>query len=187
MEQFALLLDFAKAYDSLSREFMLAALEHAGIPPRFVTAVQCLHDGTSCRFLITGYESKAVAVKRGIRQGCPLAPMLFLIRLDALYVCVMQCAGIRGVDITANGTTREIKICGYADDIALYVTGRESTTAAMAELMLFGSASGLLVNMSKSVALPLVDRHHHNRSPHQTVQCEVQSEVAGVPLGVRVS
>lgn len=152
---YGLLLDFAKAYDSLSREFLLAALVKAGLPPRFVGAVRSLHDETSCCFLVNGYESRSVRVTRGIRQGRPLAPMLVIVALDTLYRAVMVSATVRGVPVQANGEWRELTVCGYADDTALCVSDLESAEAATEELRRFSGASGLQVNVDKSVAIGL--------------------------------
>lgn len=94
-----LLLDFAKANDALSLEFILAALSRAGLPARFVRAVRRLHE-------------------------------------------------------TGN-SVQELTGRGYADDIALYVADTSNAEAAMTELVQFSNASGLLANVSKSVATPL--------------------------------
>lgn len=122
----ALLLDFAKAFDPLSREFLVEALRNAGLPPRFVAAVRNLHDGTSCCLLVNGYMSRSVYVIRGIRQGCTLAPTLFTVSLDVLYTPMESSAQVRCIGIRAGENSLELKVCGYADDTALYVADRDS-------------------------------------------------------------
>ncbi|TYZ62060.1 hypothetical protein PybrP1_004986 [[Pythium] brassicae (nom. inval.)] len=66
-------------------------LRHASLPPRFVAAVRGLHDGTSSRFLVN------CCSLRGIRQGCPLTPMLFIMSLVAFYIRLAGCDEVRGV------------------------------------------------------------------------------------------
>ena len=49
-----LLLDFAKAYDTLQRPYLLSALTWFGFSPHFVSVVAALHRDTTCRFLVNG-------------------------------------------------------------------------------------------------------------------------------------
>ncbi|TYZ60103.1 hypothetical protein PybrP1_010049, partial [[Pythium] brassicae (nom. inval.)] len=108
-------------------------------PDPVVEAVRSLHGGTTCRFLLNGFESRSVAVARGISQGCPLAPMLFIIALNAFNKLTEACE----------------RVCGYADDTSLYVADCASAAAAMEQLAAFSDALGLLVNVNKSIAIPL--------------------------------
>lgn len=82
-----------------------------------------LHMGNSCHLLVDGYASRQVTVTGGIRQGCPLAPTLFIIALDVFYRTVDAPVTVTGVHLRAAGQTHDVKVCGYADDTALYVTG----------------------------------------------------------------
>ena len=67
----ALLLDFAKACDSLGRRVLLVALQYLGLPGAFVRVVRLLHAGARCRFSVNGHLSHWLPVSCGIRQGCP--------------------------------------------------------------------------------------------------------------------
>ena len=80
-----LLLDFAKAYDTLQRPYLLSALTWLGLSPHFVSVVAALHRDTTCRFLVNGYRSSRRAVACGIRQGFTLAPRLFILAVDSVY------------------------------------------------------------------------------------------------------
>jgi hypothetical protein len=148
-----LLLDFAKAYDSLSRPFLLCALRLYGFPQQFVDMVAALHDETSVRFLVNGYLSKSVNVTCGIRQGCPLAPLLFIIAIDILYRVVEASPDLEGVRIIGAELDTTVKISGYADDTALYVTDDSKIPQVISLLDQFGHYSGLRVNLEKSVGV----------------------------------
>lgn len=80
-----LMLDFKKAYDSLDRACLLRALLWHGLLPAFVALVGKLHEGTSATFQANGFMSLPIPVHNGIRQGCSLAPMLFVLALDLLF------------------------------------------------------------------------------------------------------
>jgi hypothetical protein len=81
----ALLLDIKKAYDSLDREFLLECLTRCGLPQCFVRAIAAAHTDTTARFCVNGALSRPLEMTRGIRQGYPLAPILFIVAMDPLY------------------------------------------------------------------------------------------------------
>lgn len=64
-----LLLDFKKAYDIVSREFLFLVLRKFGFSEAFINMLRKLHDGTTAQFLVNGELSKVQAVRSGIRQG----------------------------------------------------------------------------------------------------------------------
>ena len=91
-----LLLDFAKAYDTSRRPYLLLALTWLGFSPDFVSVVVVLHRDTTCRFLVNVYHSLRRDVDCGIRKGCPLAPLLFIPALDRVYQVLEARDKIRG-------------------------------------------------------------------------------------------
>ncbi|OWZ02233.1 Reverse transcriptase precursor, partial [Phytophthora megakarya] len=117
-----LMLDFSKAYDSVDREFMLATLAAKGLPPRLLRMIRSLHTGTTATFLDNGRISCPITVSSGIRQGCPLAPLLFIIVVDVLYDMIEKCDTFTGVLLEGQDTKFKLKVAGYADDTAKVCT-----------------------------------------------------------------
>ena len=75
---YALFLDWSQAFDSVSHDALQNAFSRIGVPTAFADAVLSMyHD---CRFVVkdSGYSSKAKKLAKGIRQGCPLSPYLFV-------------------------------------------------------------------------------------------------------------
>lgn len=58
-----------------------------------------LNDGTSARLLVNGELSDAQQVRSGIRQGCPLAPLLFLLAAKILALAIKQANSIQGIRV----------------------------------------------------------------------------------------
>ncbi|KAF1331275.1 reverse transcriptase, partial [Globisporangium splendens] len=151
----ALLLDFTKAYDSLDRSFLVQALQHLGFPLKFVHLVKVLHSQTTYKFVVNGFLSRKSNVTSGIRQGCPLAPLLFILALEVLYRKIEASDEIRGVELQAAGCATEVRLGGYADDTTIYLSDPKDISAVFAILDKYGAASGLRVNRHKSAVLPL--------------------------------
>ena len=80
----AAFLDFHKAYDTLDRPFLFACLDALGVGSGFLAWVRLLHTGTRAAALVNGRLSCWVPLTAGVRQGCPLAPLLFLAPSQAL-------------------------------------------------------------------------------------------------------
>ncbi|CAI7789928.1 unnamed protein product [Closterium sp. NIES-54] len=147
---FLLLVDFQKAFDSVSRGFLFETLEKMGFPPRFVRWVKGLHKETRTRLLINDLKSDALEVVSGVRQGCPLAPYLFICAVEPLA----QEAAKRQLGIVSDSGWR-LPYLGYADDTTLLLQGREQIAEAGKLLGYFENISGLATNKEKSVVMPL--------------------------------
>ena len=79
------LLDFRKAYDTVLRPFLYKVLEAKGVGEDFIHWVMLLLVNETCTSArVKGYISKPVEYEAGLRQGCPLAPILYLFVAEAL-------------------------------------------------------------------------------------------------------
>ncbi|CAI5460606.1 unnamed protein product [Closterium sp. Yama58-4] len=81
---FLLMIDFQKAFDSISRDFLFSTLRKLGLPEEFVSWTEGLHREAGTCLHINGWTGEKVAVEKGVRQGCPLAPYLFLCAVEPL-------------------------------------------------------------------------------------------------------
>ncbi|CAI5956546.1 unnamed protein product [Closterium sp. NIES-65] len=155
---YMLLVDFRKAFDSVSRDFLFSVLREMGFPDRFVGWVEGLHKDTKTRLLINGWLGEAVTVKSGVRQGCPLAPYLFLCAVEPLaHEAVRRKLGL------CNKAYQRLVYVGYADDTTLFLEGKRQIARAEKLLEYFAGLSGLKTNKDKSVVLPI--GHNLGRRP----------------------
>ncbi|CAI7745487.1 unnamed protein product [Closterium sp. NIES-54] len=138
-----------KAFDSVSRGFLFTVLERMGFPSLFVDWVRGLHKDTRTSLLINGWMGEAIDVVSGVRQGCPLAPYLFLCAVEPLA----QQAAVRNLGLERG--YRRLAYLGYADDTTLILQGEEQITEAERLLADFEAESGLATNKEKSSILPL--------------------------------
>ena len=71
--------DFEKAFDSIDREVLWKILRHYGIPEKTVRMIQIFYDGFQARVLHEGEMTESFSMSTGVRQGCLLSPLLFLV------------------------------------------------------------------------------------------------------------
>ncbi|KAF1323228.1 reverse transcriptase, partial [Globisporangium splendens] len=182
----ALLLDFAKAYDSIDRSFLAQALQHLGFPLKFVRLAKVLHSQTTYKFIVNGFLSRKYNVTSGIRQGCPLAPLFFILALEVLYRKIEESDEIHGVELQAAGCATEVRLGGYADDTTIYLSDSKDISAVFAILDKYGAASGLRVNRHKSAVLPLNKEYSSTEesvSDIHVLQREEHCRYIGIQVG----
>ena len=73
--------DVCKAYDSVNRVILWKKLELLGINEKFLDCLKAMYSGDSVQCVVNGVSTKSVFLRRGLRQGCSLSPILF-----ALYI-----------------------------------------------------------------------------------------------------
>ena len=81
-----LALDFKKAFDSISKNFMLVAFRKFGFGPDLLQWVKVLFANTRSSIIYNGWISEDFEVKCGIRQGCPFSPLAFVIGVELLAI-----------------------------------------------------------------------------------------------------
>ena len=74
---------------------------------------------------------KAVSLKSGTRQGCPLSPLLFNIVLEVIAIAIRGEREIKGIQIGKE----EVKLSLFADDMILYIENPKDTTRQLLELI----------------------------------------------------
>ncbi|KAJ8575808.1 hypothetical protein ON010_g3407 [Phytophthora cinnamomi] len=108
---------------------------------------------------------RAIAeLSSGIRQGCPLAPLLFILALDALYREIDRHLELEGVTLRSASGEVEVRVAGFPGDTAVYLTSPDQVQTLLDGTSDFGAASGLQVlitprpwssrSMLKALSLP---------------------------------
>ena len=146
-------LDFAKAYDSLDWRFLWQVLKRRNFWEMGVRWVkQCVCTNTFVVLINGSPQGGWIHPQRGIRQGCPLAPLLFILAVDALAVCTERLC-MRGL-LSSFQTARwpcGVPLLQYADDTIFFIEGSmEATKKTSVLLEMFSDFSGLSLNKTKS-------------------------------------
>ena len=145
-------LDFEKAFDRVSHQYLLQVLPKMGFPQRFVEWVGLLYRDITSKFLVNGQLTKAVDLCCGVRQGCPLSALLYVACIEPLAQVLRRDQRIRGVDIPGSGGLFS-KCVLYMDDVNILCTDIYSIQKALDLTDSYGLASGSKLNRGKTQAL----------------------------------
>jgi hypothetical protein len=105
--------------------------------------------------LLNGSPGDLTRHRRGLRQGDPLSPMLFVLIMDVLS-SLFSLAESKGLLQSLEGANVRNRLSIYADDVVLFVKPLEEDLNCVKMILdCFGSASGLISNMHKSCAIPI--------------------------------
>jgi len=81
---YMLFVDYQRAFDSLSRAWIWDELKVRGLPSKFINIIKEGYEGFSCRVMHEGQLSDSIKTTSGVRQGCLLSPLLFLLVMDGV-------------------------------------------------------------------------------------------------------
>ena len=141
--------DAEKAFDKIQYPFMVKTLQKAGTEGTYLNIIKVIHDKPTANTILIDEKLKAFPLTSGIRQGCPLSPLLFNIALEVLAKAIREEKEIKGIQIGKE----EIKLSLFADDKILYRKNLKDATRKLLVLINeFSKGTGYKINTQKSVA-----------------------------------
>lgn len=134
---YILFLDTEKAFDSIDHRFIINVLKRIKMPEWLINVVTgLLHN---VLVFPVGFSCLPIPILRGVKQGCPLSPLLFILCFEILL------ARLR--------SKCNISIFAYADDLAIGTNRLVQIVYALRIIRGFSSFSGLGINLSKTAIL----------------------------------
>nr|CAD1820597.1 unnamed protein product [Ananas comosus var. bracteatus] len=105
--------------------------------------------------LLNGVPGKSFACRRGLRQGDPLSPLLFILCVDVLYRMIHLAATSQSLPAVGIGDVK-LHTLQFADDMLLFFDGTTRSAAAIKVILdAFSAYSGLKINYQKSAVVPI--------------------------------
>jgi hypothetical protein len=145
-------LDIARAFDSISWAFLFQVLKHLGLSNKWLSWLAILFRTTTTEVLVNGVPGRRIYHVRGLRQGDPLSPMLFVCGMEVLSVAMIKLSKSSLLE-NIRGCKHLQRISLYADDVVLFFKPKIGDLVTVREMLqILGGASGLRVNYAKSSA-----------------------------------
>ncbi|GJW92989.1 RNA-directed DNA polymerase, eukaryota [Tanacetum coccineum] len=168
--------DFAKAYDSVRWDYLLEVLEAFGFGRTWCNWIRGTLTSAKASILINGSPSKEYSCHRGLKQGDPLAPYLFILIMESLHLSfnrVVDEGLFKGIQLPGSLSLSHLF---YADD-AMFIGewSNENLSGIINILKSFFLASGLQINILKSQLLGVCVPHQVVEQAASLIGCSIMS------------
>lgn len=151
LEALVLKLDLSKAYDRVKWDYLRLIILHIGIPYVIVKWIMSCVTYANYAVLVNGSPTRFFIAKRGLRQGCSMSPLLFLLLIEGLSRMLRKerldgC--INGVSISMTLALTHIL---FVDDIIIFrKCDLEEWLQLSKVFKTFCAASRMVINLAKS-------------------------------------
>ena len=141
--------DFKKAFDSLEWSCIQSTLQKFNFGDSLRKWIKICYTDIESAALNNGFATDWFKPSRGVRQGCPLSPFLFILTAEVLSNKIRQNPTVKGIRLFGS----EVKLSQFADDTNLFCGDLASVEQALDIVNVFGKFSGLMLNVEKTKAI----------------------------------
>ena len=140
-------LDFQQAFDRVDVNFIFKTMKAVGFSEHFISCIRMLYSNINSKLTINSNIGKPFQVLRGVRQGCPLSMILFIIYQEALYRLIKKSPRIKPLHLP---NEQKIQLLGFADDSNVFITREVDLNVLYSIINKFCLATGAQINMQKT-------------------------------------
>ena len=142
-------IDAEKVFNKIQHHFLVKTLKKVGVEGTYLKITKTIYERPTANIILDGEKLRAVPLRSGTRQGCPVSPLLFNVVLEVLASAIRQQKEIKGIKIDKE----EVKLSLFADSMILYMENPKDSTKRLLELIHeFSKVTGYKINVQKSVA-----------------------------------
>ena len=151
-EGFLIKLDQEKAFDRVSHSFMFKVLNKLNFGNTFISWIKILYNDIKSTVKINGHLTHFFPICRGVRQGCPISMLLYVIVAEPLNILIKNQQNIKGININNDFNALLFQ---HADDTSFTVQDPQSVENVFHTVNTFCLGTGAKVNIEKSEVLCL--------------------------------
>lgn len=187
-ELIILKLDFTKAFDTIEHNTILLMMKSLGFPEIWINWIERILASGSSSILLNGVLGNHFHCRRGVRQGDPLSPLLFVLAADLLQ-CIVNKAHQQGLfeRPIPSFELDQFPIVQYSDDTILVMKASQRELFILKGLLeSFSKSTGLRVNYKKPCLVPLNLSREKAQLLASVFGCNLESlpfTYLGLPLG----
>ena len=135
-------LDQEKAFNHVDWPILLSTLSKMGFGPSFIRWVNLLYSDIQSSVIVDGHISRYFKPSRGVRQGCPLSPLVHVHTMEVLAVNIRAHPAIKGLVLPHSQDPLPV-LSLYADDTSVISTSDAATVAVFDTYSCFEAGMGL--------------------------------------------
>ena len=163
-------LDWEKAFDRVNWDFLIKIMKKMGFPEFIINWVNVLHTNIQSACMINGNITRPFDIKKGVRQGCPMSMIFYVIFQEPLYIAITKCKTIIPPSLPSN----ERKKLGYADGTSIIVKNDEGFINAFKLIDKFQKASNSRLNLKKTKVYGFGDWENRVNWPIKDLKIEME-------------
>ena len=147
----ALKLDVSKAYDRLEWSFLEQTMKCLGFSQKWISLIMRCISSVSFSIMINGSVRGLIKPQRGLRQGCPLSPYLFITCAEAFSSLLLQAEQQKRIHGLSFGRDLRISYLLFADDSLIFSRASTADCQNLKKILdCYSTASGQIFNFEKS-------------------------------------
>lgn len=185
---YILKIDFEKAFDTVEYSAITQMMQQLGFTEKWITWVNSILTSATTSILLNGVPGNTIQCKRGVRQGDPLSPLMFVLAADLLQGVVNRACqlGLLTPPLQ-NANEQDYPIVQYADDTILIMKASQRELFNLKGILqTFTMSTGLKVNFNKTCLVPINMSQDKTQIMAGTFGCSIESipfTYLGLPLG----
>ncbi|KAJ9559906.1 hypothetical protein OSB04_005066 [Centaurea solstitialis] len=188
MKMFLFKVDFEKAFDSVNWHFLLRTMEQMGFGSKWIGWIRGCLQSASTSVLINGSPTEEFRMNRGLRQGDPLSPYLFLMAGEVLQQMILIACEkglFKGIKLASS--KRNLSLLQFADDALIFGKWTNKNIVSLSKILnCFYEVSGLRINFSKSKLFGIGVSDSEVEAMATKIKCQSSSfpfTYLGLPVG----
>ncbi|XP_050232935.1 uncharacterized protein LOC126681437 [Mercurialis annua] len=187
---FLIKLDFRKAFDTISWQFIIQTLRRMNFDSKWISWITSFFDSAQLSVLLNGCPTENFFMGRGVRQGDPISPMLFVLAVEnlrAIFSKAFNLGLLSGIHI--DGIQEPVSILQFADDTLLFVPNDLNMISNLLRILrCFELISGLKINYQQSSIIGINVDHLSLSRASEILMCRIEElpiTYLGMPLSER--